>query len=318
MDEIPAPIQTDAIKEEDMKLPQLVSMLVIVMTAMAANSSLSRAGIDTYGMNPLAFCGIRLASGALLLAALVLLTSSFPKMEVSRIYTAFWLLVNVIPFSMALKTLPAGVGTLIVFAIVQITMFVGAAMTGTHPSVRQWIGMCVAMGGLVWLLYPKGDFKLDMVGVAFMALAGVGWGMFCLRGKGAKAPLADMAISFIACIPVAIVLCFVSDVGRWSSKGVLMASTCGSLTSGLGYALWYHLLPKIAITTASVAQLCVPLIAMALGAIFLGEKLTLDIVISSTIVLGGIAMSINFKCNYNVNTVSVVNDMRCELVSQVD
>ena len=123
-----------------------------------------------------------------------------------------------------------------------------------------------------------------------MALAGVGWGVFSLRGRGSRDPLGDMGISFVALLPMALVLMVLG--GGWSLSGVVAAVICGGVTSGLGYALWYRVLPQIAATTGAVAQLSVPVIAIIAGAILLGEVITFDIVMASVVVLGGIGVAV--------------------------
>ncbi len=144
--------------------------------------------------------------------------------------------------------------------------------------------------GLSWLLWPSQTLALDALGVAFMALAGVGWGVFSLRGRGSRDPLGDMGISFVALLPIALVLMVLG--GGWSLSGVVVAVVCGGVTSGLGYALWYRVLPQIAATTGAVAQLSVPVIAIIAGAILLGEVITFDIVMVSVVVLGGIGVAV--------------------------
>lgn len=268
----------------------LFALIAVTMCAFAANSVLSRAGIDVFGMDPLVFSGVRLASGAAMLAAIVALRGGWPALDRARLVAAAWLLIYIVPFSLAYLTLPSGIGALILFGVVQMTMFVGSALAGTRPSLRQWGGMGIAMAGLGWLLWPTGDVILDGGGVAFMALAGVGWGLFSLAGRGAKTPLADMAVSFVLLLPFAAVLMLLG--GGWSPGGVAIAVVCGAVTSGLGYAMWYRVLPQVAATTGAVAQLSVPVIALVAGALVLGERITLDVVLASAVVLGGIAVSV--------------------------
>jgi drug/metabolite transporter (DMT)-like permease len=268
----------------------LFGLIAVVMINFAANSVLSRAGIYIFDMDPLLFSGIRLASGAAMLAVLVSLRGGWPRLDRNRGLTAGALLIYLVPFSLAYLTLPSGVGALILFGVVQITMFAGSAMAGAHPTRRQWIGMGIAMTGLSWLLLPSQTLALDGLGVAFMALAGVGWGVFSLRGRGSRDPLGDMGISFVALLPIALVLMVLG--GGWSLSGVVVAVLCGGVTSGLGYALWYRVLPQIAATTGAVAQLSVPVIAIIAGAILLGEVITFDIVMASVVVLGGIGVAV--------------------------
>lgn len=269
---------------------QLFALITVTMCAFAANSVLARAGVFSFGMEPLLFAGVRLASGAAMLAVLVGVRGGWPRIAPARIITASTLLIYLIPFSIAYLTLPSGIGALILFGVVQITMFGASFLAGTRPTARQWGGMAVAMAGLGWLLWPSERLILDGVGVAFMVLSGIGWGVFSMRGRGSTDPLADMALSFILCAPVALVL--IAFGGTWSFGGVTAAVVSGAVTSGLGYALWYRVLPQVPATTSAVAQLSVPVIAIVAGAMLLAEAITFDVVAASAIVLGGIAVSV--------------------------
>ena len=269
---------------------KLFALIAVTMCAFAANSVLARAGVFMFAMDPLLFAGVRLASGAVMLAVLVFLRGGWVPVDRARFITASMLLLYLVPFSIAYLTLPSGVGALILFGIVQITMFGGSYLAKTQPSARQWAGMAVAMAGLGWVLWPSERMMLDWVGVIFMVVSGFGWGMFSMRGRGSKDPLGDMALSFILSAPIAIILMLIGD--GWSFGGVVTAVVSGAVTSGLGYALWYRVLPQIAATTGAVAQLSVPVIAILAGAILLSEAITLDVVLASSVVLGGIAVAV--------------------------
>lgn len=269
---------------------QLFALIALTMCAFAANSVLSRAGIDAFGMDPLGFSGVRLAAGAGMLGLLVGLRGGWPQVGREQIVTAATLLIYLVPFSIAYLTLPSGVGALILFGVVQITMFAGSAVAGARPSPRQWAGMSIAMLGLAWLLWPSDSLRLDPRGVAFMILSGISWGAFSLRGRGSRDPLGDMAISFGLLAPFAVLLVVLGS--GWSLGGVALAILAGAVTSGLGYALWYRVLPQIAATTGAVAQLSVPVIAIIAGALFLAEAITLDVIMASVVVLGGIAVAV--------------------------
>lgn len=269
---------------------KIILLVIVSMLAFAANSVLNRAGVFTFGMDPFAFAGVRLVSGAVMLIALIGLRGTWPRVSAERFAGAGVLLLYLIPFSIAYVSLPSGIGALILFGIVQITMFAGSALSGVRPTARQWGGMGVAMAGLGWLLWPSQTNDLSMWGVIAMAVSGFGWGLFSLKGRGSTDPLGDIALSFILCLPVALVLLAVGT--GWSVGGLLTAVVSGAITSGLGYALWYRVLPLIAATTGSVAQLSVPVIAIIAGAILLDEVVTLDIVLASGVVLGGIAVAV--------------------------
>lgn len=269
---------------------KLFALIAVTMSAFAANSVLNRAGVFAFGMDPLAFAGVRLAAAALMLGALLGLRGARPGIDAGRWAGAAVLLLYLVPFSLAYVTLPSGVGALILFGVVQITMFGGSVLAGINPSARQWGGMSLAMAGLVWLLWPTDAGGFDPIGIAFMAVSGFGWGVFSLRGRGSKDPTTDIAMSFILLAPVALVLMLIGT--DWSLGGVITAAVAGAVTSGLGYALWYRVLPQVVATTGAVAQLSVPVIAIIAGAVLLAEPVTWDIAAASTVVLGGIAFAV--------------------------
>jgi drug/metabolite transporter (DMT)-like permease len=60
----------------------------------------------------------------------------------------------------------------------------------------------------------------------------------------------------------------------------------------MGYAIWYTALRGLKATSAATVQLSVPVIAAAGGVIFLGETVTLRLLLSSIAILGGVAMVI--------------------------
>lgn len=269
---------------------RLFALIAITMVAFAANSVLNRAGIVSFGLDPLGFAGVRLAGGAAMLAVLVGLRGPIPAVSRGNVMGAGLLLLYLVPFSLAYLTLPSGAGALILFGVVQITMFSGSCFMGSVPSVRQWGGMSVAMAGLIWLLWPREVSQFDGLGVAFMALSGFGWGLFSLKGRGSSDPLGDIMLSFVLLTPVAIVLMLIGS--GWSIGGVIVGLICGAATSGLGYALWYRVLPQVSATTGAVAQLSVPVIALAAGAVLLNEAVTMQVVAVCAIVLGGIAVAV--------------------------
>ena len=74
--------------------------------------------------------------------------------------------------------------------------------------------------------------------------------------------------------------------------GIAIAVVCGALTSGLGYALWYRVLPDLQQNVAPVVQLSVPVIAIFAGAVLLGEEVTAPVVLAAVLVIAGIALAV--------------------------
>jgi len=64
----------------------------------------------------------------------------------------------------------------------------------------------------------------------------------------------------------------------------------GALASALGYVIWYRVLREMSAITASTVQLSAPVIAAVGGIILLDEALSVNLLIASALILGGIAL----------------------------
>ncbi|QDC10889.1 DMT family transporter [Oceanicola sp. D3] len=271
---------------------RLALLIALTMAAFAANSLLNRAAVDSGRIDPLGFALLRVASGAAMLWLVLALRGKGRGLSLRSVpwAGALSLAAYMLGFSLAYLTLGAGLGALILFGVVQITMFSVAALRGAPLGPQRLAGAGLAFAGLAWLLWPGGSLSVDLTGAALMVAAGVGWGVYTLAGKGAADPLSATAANFLWCLPL-MVLALIFALPGWPAPGgVVLAVIAGAVTSGLGYALWYALLPRVETTTAAVVQLSVPVIALAAGALLLGEALSLALMLASAVVLGGIAL----------------------------
>jgi drug/metabolite transporter (DMT)-like permease len=274
---------------------RLFALTAVVLVAFAANSVLNRLALAGGDIGPAGFAAIRLAAGAATLAAIVRLRGGrVDLVGPGRALGAASLALYMLGFSFAYLTLDAGLGALILFGGVQVTMFAGAVLGRDSVPPRRWMGAAVAFGGLVWLLWPAGRSAPDPAGAALMAAAALGWGLYSLAGRRAADPLGATAANFILALPVALVaLAFARDLGGATARGVALAVVSGAVTSGLGYALWYAVLPALGASRAAVAQLTVPVIAVLGGVLLLAEAPTARMLMAGAVVLGGIAVSLS-------------------------
>lgn len=269
----------------------LITSLALI--AFAANSVLTRSALAFDQIGPGAFMGIRLVSGAVTLAALVALRGGLSGMfKNGSAISAASLLLYAAAFSFAYVTLDAGVGALILFGGVQITMFAGALLAGERPQTSQWVGAGLGMGGLA-VLFGPGAEQPELIGALLMVLSAVGWGIYSLRGRGVSAPLEATAVNFLLAAPAGLVIWAMFPLGvSISAQGISLAVASGAIASGLGYALWYSVLPKLQSTVAAVVQLTVPIIALGGGMIFLGEGLTWTFTLSASLIIAGVLIAL--------------------------
>ena len=270
---------------------RLALPIVLTLIAFAANSVLTRVAIAGGHADGMSFAVLRVFAGALMLAGLALgQRRPLRLFSRRRAIGAVTLSAYMIGFSLAYRTLDAGLGALILFGVVQITMFAVGALTGARPTGRALLGAAIAFAGLVVVLDPAGAGTAAF-GALAMTVAGVGWGLYTLAGRGEPDALAGTAANFCLALPIC-ALALLPGGGQMTVTGATLAILAGAVTSGLGYALWYAILPRIEPATAAVLQLSVPVLATLGGVLLLGETVGLGFLAGAVLVLGGIALSL--------------------------
>jgi drug/metabolite transporter (DMT)-like permease len=268
-----------------------LALTLLALIAFAANSLLARFALGGHEAGAAAFTALRLASGAAMLALVVRARAgSWTPMRGRGVTGPLALFAYAAPFSFAYLRIGAAVGALVLFGAVQLTMIGYGVARGERPSPLAWTGVALAVAGFAALTLPGAGSAVDPAGFLLMTIAGAAWGVYSLAGRQAADPLAANARGFLWSMPLALLLLAGSHGTHTSTRGVLLAVISGAVTSGLGYVIWYRVLPRLAVTQASVAQLSVPVIA-ALGAVsLLGEAITLHFALCSLAILGGIAL----------------------------
>ncbi|WP_086774329.1 DMT family transporter [Vibrio coralliirubri] len=291
---------------------QTLMVTFITLVAFAANSVLCRWALMDQTIDPLSFSIVRILSGALTLLILLTLSSqSKSKRELTNntsLYTRLKsqfqltsilsLLVYMFGFSFAYLELGAGLGALVLFVAVQFTMIAAHLFSGNRMSLIEWGGCLLSVAGLVYLLMPTESTQApDLVSIILMSLAGIGWGIYTLAGKKSSNALRSttanfgfsslvilLALSLLVLIPNALTRVSITE------QGLIYAVISGSVASGVGYSLWYYVVKKLNTVVASIAQLSVPVIATLGGVLLLSEPVTMQFIVSSTVILLGISL----------------------------
>jgi drug/metabolite transporter (DMT)-like permease len=267
-------------------------LTLLALTAFAANSLLCRMALGANLIDPVSFTVIRLGSGAI---ALVPLAAAMAPHGIRWSGFGTWrsalsLVAYAIAFSLAYRSLSTGTGALLLFGCVQATMIGAAVAKGDPLGPMHWTGVATATAGLAYLVSPGLDAP-DPGGAALMLAAGAAWGLYSLRGRTTEDPVISTAGNFSRALLLAIPMLVAT---RWSGHvsiaGAALATVSGTLTSGLGYVVWYATLPRLTATQAGVVQLLVPAVAALGGVLLLDEPLSFRLVAASLLTLGGIAV----------------------------
>lgn len=274
-----------------MSRARVASLTALAMLAFAANSLLCRAALRDTCIDAALFTAIRLGSGALMLAAIARMRRGGTRGGGSW-RSALALFAYAAGFSFAYMSLSAATGALLLFGAVQVTMIGHGVRSGERFERRQSAGLVLALGGFAGLLLP-GLTAPPLAGSLLMIGAGVSWGIYSLRGRGAGDPTQVTAGNFLRSVPLALALTLVlARDTLLDPAGAGYAVASGALASGVGYAIWYAVLPRLKATHAATVQLSVPVVAALGGILLLGEAMTLRLALASVAILGGIALVI--------------------------
>lgn len=285
----PAPVQYGA---------RIAMLTALAMLAFAGNSLLCRLALKGTQIDAASFTLVRIAAAALVLSVILLARGGGALQDFRHAgswASALALIGYAAAFSFAYVRLAAGTGALLLFGAVQATMIGYGIAIGERLAAMQWLGLSLALAGLVWLVLP-GLAAPDPVSSALMIVAGIGWGVYSLRGRGQADPVAATAGNFVRALPFAAALSAAAFAhARFDAAGFAYAAASGALTSGLGYVIWYAALKGLKPAIAATVQLSVPVITAAGGVLLLGETLGARLVASSVAILGGIALVVLSK-----------------------
>lgn len=275
-----------------------LALASLSMLAFAGNSLLCRLVLGGQQLDATSFTGIRLLSGALTLYLLFRIRNqhSGEKIGKRNLAGSFALFGYAAAFSFAYTQLDTGLGALVLFGVVQIGLITLSLINGEKASSRFFLGLALAMGGLIYLLLPQENTakEVSVTGFSLMTIAGLSWAAYTWIGRGSKDAFADTTFNFLGSLPWVGLLClyWLIESPNLSLEGALWACAAGIVTSGMGYALWYAVLPRLDGFSSASMQLTVPIIAAAMGWLFLDEAITTTLILSSVAVLGGVGLVI--------------------------
>lgn len=281
------------------KSPHTMLLTALALLAFAFNSVLGRMGLEDGTTDPASFTAVRLTAGSVMLLLLVRLSrkdAAGPRGRGSW-RGALMLFTYAACFSYAYVSVATGTGAVILFGAVQLTIILASLVSGHRLRWREWVGVMIAFGGFVYLMLPGVDAP-DAMGFVLMALSGIAWGFYTLNGRGSVSPLTDTAFNFTRTLPMVVALLLAVGLfsqPQLSQRSLLLALASGAFTSGIGYAIWYRVLPSLSATLAAVLQLLVPVLASLGGVVLVQEPLSGRLIIAGLLILGGILLVIDAR-----------------------
>jgi drug/metabolite transporter (DMT)-like permease len=277
---------------------KFVFLILISLFFLGLNSIFCKLALSNNYIDAFSFTFFRLFFGAITLLLIYFYKSKkisiLPK---SNWLSSFMLFLYAICFSYSFLDINAGFGTLLLFAVVQMVMVAFSLFFKEKINLQKIIGIFLALFGLIYLLYPKESFEVSLFHAFLMIIAGIAWAVYTILGKKSSDSLYNTMDNFIKSLVFVGIfyILYLPENSFISQNGLLLAFISGSLTSAIGYVLWYEILPKLQYITAGVIQLFVPIISIIISIIFLNESLSTTLFLSTIIIFTGIILTIFSK-----------------------
>ncbi len=273
-------------------------VICIALLFLALNSIFCKFALSNNFIDAFSFTMYRVLFGAITLILIYLYKRKKLYFSIKKNWlSSLMLFLYAICFSYSFLNIDAGVGTLLLFAVVQLVMVIFSLFHKEKINFQKIAGIFLALAGLIYLLYPKESFELSLFHAFLMIIAGISWAVYTVLGKKSSDSLYNTTDNFVKALIFVVIfyLLFSPENSFASEKGILLAFISGSLTSAIGYLLWYEVLPKIQLITAGIIQLFVPIISIVISIIFLNESLTIILLLSTVIIFAGILLTIFSK-----------------------
>ena len=282
---------------------KFIFLIALSLLFLASNSIFCKLALVNNYIDAYSFTILRLLFGAITLVLIYFYkTKKIYFSKKINWLSSFMLFSYAICFSYSFINIDAGIGTLLLFTVVQIVMVLFSLFQKEKITVQKFFGVILALFGLAYLLYPKDSFEISLFHAFLMIIAGVSWAIYTILGKKSSDSLYNTMDNFVKSLIFIVIfyILFLPENIFITNKGLLLAFISGSITSAIGYVLWYEVLPKMQFITAGIIQLFVPIISIVISIIFLNESLTMTLFLSATMIFIGIILTIFSKKVYKV------------------
>ena len=282
---------------------KFIFLIALSLLFLASNSIFCKLALVNNYIDAYSFTILRLLFGAITLVLIYFYkTKKIYFSKKINWLSSFMLFSYAICFSYSFINIDAGMGTLLLFTVVQIVMVLFSLFQKEKITVQKFFGVILALFGLAYLLYPKDSFEISLFHAFLMIIAGISWAIYTILGKKSSDSLYNTMDNFVKSLIFIVIfyILFLPENMFITNKGLFLAFVSGSITSAIGYVLWYEVIPKMQFITAGIIQLFAPIISIVISIIFLNESLSMTLFLSATMIFIGIILTIFSKKVYKV------------------
>jgi drug/metabolite transporter (DMT)-like permease len=283
-----------------------VTLARFLLLALLWGSSFTFIKVSLRGLTPGQLVLTRLVLGAAVLLAIAgLRRVGLPRSAgIWGHVTVAALLGNVVPFlllSYGEQSTGAGIAGVLIGGTPLLTLSLATMVLPTERATpRRAVGLLVGFLGVVIVISPWHDAggsvggRLACLGAALSYAAGFVYVRRNLSPRG----VAPMSLAAGQLTSAAVLQLLVTPFLAWHTPHLTGEVTMsivilGLFSTGLAYVLYFRLIGDIGATSASAVNYVVPVFAVVISAILLGEPVTWTLLVGGAVVLVGMAYAEN-------------------------
>jgi drug/metabolite transporter (DMT)-like permease len=258
-----------------------------------------RVAVPAFGPFALAF--LRVAGAALLLVPLLAARGELAALRRQwRPIAVVGLTNSALPFlcfAYAALSINAGLSAIFNSATPLFAAIVAWLWLGDRMTLLRLLGLAIGFAGVVSIGWDKADFRPGgsawAIAACLIATMSYGVSPSLIKKKlGAVPPLAiaagsQLAAALFLALPAALWWPAVAP----STHAWWMAGLLAILGTGLAYVLYFRLIANAGPANAVAVTYLIPLFAVLWGGVFLGERLTLPVVLGCAVIFIGTALT---------------------------
>lgn len=207
--------------------------------------------------------------------------------------------------TVAEQSIPSGLTSLL-NALSPIVVFLGSVAIGLQkPSLKGFVGVTIGFLGVAFIFRNGINDLLDphyRNGILFLAMAILGWASGTIYTKKythkSSNIFLDLFYQFVFSAVVQLIFAFVfSPViqpASWSIESLAAVGYLAVFGSVVGYFCYTYALKKVSATEVSLLSYFNTIIAIFLGWLVLDEKITLDLLVATVLIILGVFIT-NYK-----------------------
>lgn len=195
------------------------------------------------------------------------------------------------------QTVGSGLAALALATVPLLTALL-AGIWGQWPTAREWVGLAVGFAGIA-LLNTGGGLRASPAGAIALLLAAASWALGSVWSRRLPQPPGMMASAAgMLCGGATLLALGAARQEHWHAHP--SPASCAALAylvfgAIAGFSAYVYLLARVRPALATSYAYVNPVVAVALGAAFAGEKITPIVLVSGLLIVAGVILVMGSK-----------------------